>query len=101
MTVVTSVFDAVTAGVKPLLPVTVMVLVLPLTAVPGRVPTTMKRNCALAASGPVLVMGGPVGWPLPLSAKICTLVIVKPAVPLTPVRPKVSIPLPVLVSVCG
>ena len=100
VTVVVSVLVSVLVPSNTLVVVTVMALVCPAVAVPGKVPTTMNLNAALAARGPVDVIAGPVGWPLPLSAKIWTPVMLNAPV-LVVVRLKLSLPLPVFVSVCG
>ena len=68
----------------------------------GTTPEAINLNVAPEAIAPVEVMAGPVGTPEPLSAYMAMPVRLKadPAA-LTAVNPKVSVPLPVLVKVCG
>ena len=68
VTVVVSVLFVVLVLSNTLVAVTVSVLVCPAVAVAGNVAATMNLKFAPALSGPLEVMGGPVGWPLPLSA---------------------------------
>ena len=97
-----------TAGAVPPAGVTsvaviVMLSVAPLVAPPGTVPATTNWNTPLAASAPVLVIAVALsGTPSPLaSAKIWIALKPKPPATSTVARLKVSLPLPVLVSVCG
>ena len=100
--VVVSVLDAVLVPSPALVAVTPRVFVCPAVAVAGTVPVTMNLKVAPAASAPLDVMAEPVGVPLPLSAKICTLVMLNCGLPLlAAARLNVSVPLPVLVRVCG
>ena len=71
-------------------------------AVAGTVAATMNLNVDPAASGPLVVIGEPVGWPDPLSAYSASPVMLN-ALPATlaTLSANVSAPLPVLVSVCG
>ena len=101
VTVVVSLLFAFVAGVKTLVAVTVMPLIWPLVAVGGTTATTMNLNTPPAPSAGEVVIAGPVGWPLPLSAKIWMPVMLNGPLAFTAVRPYVSVPLPVLVRVCG
>src|SRR5450432_774875 len=102
-TVVVSVLVSVVGVVS--LAETVIVAVLPLTAAAGTVPATTKRNVLPAAIGPEVLMGAALsGTPSPLASMKYASEVCGPAPKLLETGAfsvYVSVPLPVLVRVCG